>query len=182
MEKEIFKDIKGYEGFYQISNLGRVKRLDRKVKHMGGYRILKGRFLNPHLGKIGYYSIDLRINNQREKCTIHRLLAIHFISNPENKPQVNHINGIKSDNRLCNLEWVTCSENGKHAYLIKLRAPIKLIGEKNPLSKLTENQVIDIKNRLKKGESGASIGRIYGVGRDTISLIKQNKNWKHLNN
>jgi hypothetical protein len=176
MEKEIFKDIKGYEGLYQISNLGRVKSFNKKIKHMSGYRLIKEKFIKPHLGKNGYYAIDLKNNTKREKYTIHRLIAIHFILNLENKPQVNHINGIKTDNSIENLEWVTNLENAKHAYKTGL---IKL-GERSNLSKLTDKQVLEIKERLKNKESHELIAKSYNVHRTSISKINQNKTRQYL--
>lgn len=104
--QEIWKDIKGYEGLYQISNMGRVKRFKRKEE----------KNLNPCKDKRGYLRIDLYKKGNRKNITIHRLVAIHFIPNPENKPEVNHKHGIKTDNRATELEWVTTSENEKHAY------------------------------------------------------------------
>ena len=111
MEQEIWKDIKDWEGLYQISNQGRVRQLDRYVNHCKGKRFVKGRILNPYVSKRGYYVVDLQYNQKKKKYTIHRLLMEHFVPNPENKPCVDHINGIRTDNRLCNLRWVTQKEN-----------------------------------------------------------------------
>ena len=100
--KEVWKDIEGYEGLYQISNLGRVKRVITD-------RILKGK---KH--KDGYLLVDLYKNSVGAGKTIHRLVAQAFIPNPENKPQVNHTDEDKTNNMVSNLEWMTAKENNNH--------------------------------------------------------------------
>lgn len=103
LENEVWKDIKGYEGLYKISNLGRIKSMYRR----GGGGILK-----PNLAKNGYYTIGLRLKNKGiKRFLIHRLLALHFIDNPNNLPMVDHINRKRNDNRLENLHWVSVKEN-----------------------------------------------------------------------
>lgn len=104
-----WRDIKGYEGKYQVSNLGNVKSLNFHRKN-------KECLLTPKIDKDGYLEIALYKNGKSKYYRIHRLVAIAFISNNENKKEVNHINGIKSDNRVDNLEWCTSSENQVHAY------------------------------------------------------------------
>ncbi|WPH68848.1 HNH endonuclease [Enterococcus phage EF-M80] len=104
---EEWKDIEGYEGLYQVSNLGRVKR--SKGKYMKSERILM-LFINTP----GYLQVMLCKNNKCKKFTVHRLVANAFIPNPENKPQVNHIDEDKTNNMVSNLEWVTAKENVNH--------------------------------------------------------------------
>lgn len=113
--EEIWKDIEGYEGLYQVSNLGRVKSLERKCKVLNGYRTVNERIRSLNKNRYGYITVSLNKNNKTKICTIHRLVAIAFIENPENKIQVNHIDGDKSNNTVDNLEWVSQEENMQHA-------------------------------------------------------------------
>lgn len=114
---EIWKDISEYEGLYQISNLGNVK--SQHSNRMN--RQKPGKLLKIALMKNGYMSLELRMGDTNKRHLIHRLIAESFISNPDNKPVVNHINGIKTDNRIENLEWCTQSENIRHAIDTGLR-------------------------------------------------------------
>lgn len=109
--EEIWKDIEGYEGIYQVSNLGRVKSFDTKDK-LG--RIRTGRVLKPLKHTLGYLNIGLYKNNTVSKKLIHRLVAQSFIPNPENKPEINHIDEDKTNNNINNLEWSTRKENCNH--------------------------------------------------------------------
>lgn len=136
---ETWKDIIGFEGLYQASNAGRVKSLERVVSCGKGNRIIKEAIKKPGKNSSGYPVINLFKNSKCYPHTVHSLIARYFIPNPSNFPEVNHKNGIKSDNDINNLEWVTYSMNIKHAYdtgLRKKQAPMKgKFGAKNHLSK-----------------------------------------------
>lgn len=121
MTKEIWKDIKDFEGLYQVSNLGRIKRLPKKVynnglKNKNKYFISKEIILKPSTISKGYKGVILTKDKKRYPKKVHRLVAQEFIPNPENKPQINHIDCNKTNNSVENLEWCTNSENQIHAY------------------------------------------------------------------
>jgi hypothetical protein len=179
--KEVWKDIKGYEGLYQISNLGIVKSLVRKVvsvkkkKHM---RTTKERILTNVINAQGYYMINLNINGTSKTCKIHRLVAKTFIPNPDNKCCINHIDGDKLNNEVINLEWVTHQENSKHAHKMGLT---NNSGSKNGNSKLTEKDVLEIRELYDKGNTTyQKISEIYNVTSAMINDIINRKNWKHI--
>lgn len=126
MDNETWKDIKDYKGLYQISNLGKIKKLEKRlISYYKDGRIYKGykkeKILKNRLYNNGYYGVVLSKNNKQKNIFIHRILAIYFIPNPENKLEVNHKDGNKQNNDINNLEWVTKSENQKHAFKIGLK-------------------------------------------------------------
>ena len=112
--EEIWKPVKNYEGYYEISNLGRIKSVERFVKQGSFVRHVKESFKNEYIGPNGYPCVTL-CKNRKSKClSIHILIAQAFIPNPENKPQVDHINTDRTDYRLENLRWVTPKENSNN--------------------------------------------------------------------
>ena len=114
---EEWRDIPGFEGRYQVSNRGRIKSLPRKVNNNTGTLVIKEKILKQRMDFKGYMRIDINDNEGNHKYLgVHRLVALAFIPNPENKPQVNHIDGIKNHNTVDNLEWATNSDNQLHAY------------------------------------------------------------------
>jgi hypothetical protein len=169
---EVWKDIVKYEGIYQISNL-------RNVKSMSFQKSGKEKLMKMTKGQAGYLKIILRLNSIKHTYSIHRLVAIAFIDNLEEKPQVNHKNGIKTDNRVENLEWNTSKENINHSYNTGLKKGYKL-GQKgitNPSSKLNEKDVLEIRNSTLRG---AELARKYNVSSTLIYSVLKNKIWIHI--
>lgn len=163
--EEVWKDIKGYEGMYQVSSFGRVKSIPR-------YRV-SGKIMdvacNGH-----YWRIKLSKNGKSRRVMLHRIIAEAFIPNPENKPQVNHINGNKKDNSIENLEWVTISENQIHAIKTGLR----------PIKTKTGTKVINTKT-MRVFESIKEASREKGIDRCYLALklkgeLKNNTNYMFL--
>ena len=120
--EEIWKPVVGYEGIYEVSSLGRVKSCERTIIRSNGREInFPDKIMKPSINHKGYEIIDLRENGKRSGGFVHRLVGEAFIENPYNKKQINHKNGIKTDNRVENLEWVTNQENMRHAYKSGIR-------------------------------------------------------------
>ena len=112
MTKEVWRDVVGYEGLYQVSSMGRVKSLERRfIDKIGRERYVKECFLKPSTDRGGYLRVGLCDGEKQKTFKVHRLVCEAFHENPDNKPQVNHINEIKTDNRASNLEWATAREN-----------------------------------------------------------------------
>lgn len=128
---EIWKDIKGYEGKYQVSNLGNVKSLQYK-------RLGKERILIPYTSNRGYYTVALSMNSKKTVRTIHRLVAETFVENVEDLPMVNHIDGNKKNNRAENLEWCTQKYNIRHAWENGLTGVKELRKELETYKKIAE--------------------------------------------
>lgn len=124
---EEWRDIKGYEGLYQVSNLGKVRSLDRYVNYNDGtIHLHKGRMLDPIEIKDKYLGVCLSKNNKRNIRSIHRLVMKTFLPNPDNLPQVNHINTCKWDNAIWNLEWCDAKKNNNNPFTIAKRINGKL--------------------------------------------------------
>lgn len=170
-KKEVWKNVVGYNGLYQVSNFGRVRRSSP------GPRTYIGKILRPATSKKGYHNVHLHKNKKGKSFKVSRLVAQAFIPNPANKPQVNHKNGIKNDDRSCNLEWVTNKENCIHrGKVLGLNK-----GELNPNAKLKEKEVVKIKKMLKAGKCLIKdIAKIYNVDETTISNINTGKLWAFL--
>jgi hypothetical protein len=121
LPNEQWKDIDFYRAYYQISNFGRVKSIGRFANvSRGNLRVIKERIMSQSKTTKGYKTVKLTKMKYKKNVYIHRLVASHFVDNPNKKEQVNHINGIKEDNNFDNLEWVTNLENMQHARKIGL--------------------------------------------------------------
>ncbi len=165
---EIWKDIPGFEGIYQASNHGNVKRISVAK---GG----KIKMLSPSKNQCGYLDFSLYKNYKRTHLRAHRLVALLFIDNPENLTEVNHKNGVKTDNHFSNLEWVSHSENNLHAFRIGLRSHK---GDNHNRRKLSYADVVRIREMSKnEGLNHRQIAKIYNVHSTTICDIVNLRSW-----
>jgi hypothetical protein len=178
-EGEIWRDIEGFEGKYQISNLGDVKSLKRKVFYKNGViREIKEKKLKPVLDSYGYLIVclhneDYNGNKFHKNKKIHRLVCENFYLKDEERLGVNHINCIKTDNRLKNLEFVSSKENSVHA------SKNGLLKNMFVSNKLTKEQAFKIKYDSKEF-STRFLSEKYNVSYGTIYAIRNNLNWKEL--
>jgi len=182
--KEIWKDVKGYEGCYQISNKGRVKSLKRIVKksYPPYVQNVKKRILKPNIDKDGYAIIMLGArgnkDHARKHFKIHRLVGIAFIPNPKKLPCINHLNGKKLDNRPVNLEWCTSPDNIKHAVVTGLR---DFRGVLHHNCRLTENNVRKIRKlRNIKNFKASVLAKMFNISVTHVGYISNYKSWQHI--
>lgn len=166
---EIWKPVKNYEGIYEVSNLGRLKRVISN-------RCLTERILK-HNKPRGYHQVTLCKNAVHERAQVHRLVAIAFIENTHNKPFVNHIDSDKDNNTSSNLEWCTQKENVKHSFSQGFRTAIR--GENNANAKLKTEQALSIRFLANLGFEQRDIAREYGVSNSLVGRIATNKAWVH---
>lgn len=162
------KPLMGYDYEYVINENMDVFR--KKYVSRDG-KFIKSKKLSQSLGKNGYYYVNLKKNGKTKLEYVHRLMGKAYIPNPEGKPQINHKNGIKTDNRIENLEWVTEKENAVHAVVNGLSD----IGEESKKSKLTLEEAIQIKN---SSGSDTETAEVYGVSRAQVRRIKEGINWR----
>lgn len=126
---EVFKPVSGYGGAYEISNLGNVRSVTRKVIRRNGRVIsIKGKDMAMRTDEKGYMRVCLNNNGKTKRVAVHRLVAMAYLPNPDNKPQINHIDGNKGNNCVWNLEWCTNGENQKHAYRTGLKHSVDSSG------------------------------------------------------
>lgn len=169
LKLEQWRDVIGFDSIYKISDLGRVKSL----------KFNKERILTQIKTTGGYLDVGLHKNKyfKKERLKVHRLVAIAFIPNPENKPEVNHKKGFTKYNVMSQLEWVTSTENQLHAYRTGLRTSLK--GNKVNSCKLNEKDVLKIR-RIGNSISKAEIARMFGVTDVNIGCILRRITWKHI--
>lgn len=149
--EEVWRNIPDYEGLYMVSSLGRIKSLSRIVKTKTGTQTVKERILKPYMDR-GYCRITLSYGNNFFRKAVHQFVALAFIPNPDNKPHINHINGIRDDNRIENLERCTSSENEIHSYSV--------LGKVNANRKLTNDDAEYIRTNAVKAERFKKGGNI----------------------
>lgn len=167
IDNEIWKNVEDYDGSYQVSDMGRVasKKLSDKI------------ILKSSLDSDGYKQVVLSKNNIQKTIKVHRLVALAFIDNPDNLPQINHLDGDKSNNKTDNLEWISISDNISHAFRTGLKVSLK--GSQIGNSVLIEKDVKNIRN-LKGKISNKEIAEQYRVSTATVSNILNLKSWRHI--
>ena len=169
---EIWKDVPGYTGYYQVSNCGRVRSLDRIWFRVTGTHLRKGRTLKSGLNIHGYPFVVLcKCLEKKRIKTVHSLVATAFLGSRKSGYEVNHKNGVKTCNSHHNLEYVTHKENVRHGLNILGISRIKN-------SKLALEDALNIRKLIKSGISQRNISKQYGVHFSTISQINKNQIWK----
>lgn len=169
LEGEIWKDVAGSKGEYFVSNLSRVKSLK-----LNRVKILKNHIIN------GRRMVFLRIDGKYVRSFVYRFVAKAFLLNPESKTQVNHINGIKTDDRLINLEWATNSENLIHARKNGLVKEKYNEGSNHGMAVLSTNDVKDILRKRKDGKKYKDLSKLYNVSISCIQSIVERRNWSNV--
>ena len=176
---EIWRDIPEYVGFYQASNQGNIRSCEREIVTSNGRRwIQPGKVLSAddnHKG--GYLAVQLSRSGIAKRFLVHRLVAITFIGNEQGLSEVNHKNGVKTQNHVDNLEWSDRKWNIEHAVQNHL---IDNKGEKNQMAKLTASEIINIRDLAESGLSNSEIASKTRATKRNVRNIVSRTSWKHL--
>jgi len=172
---EEWRDIPDFEG-YQVSSFGRVKGVDRLRKGKTGLRLTNGQEMKQVLNKKGYPEVRLRKNGCHTRL-VHKLVASAFMTKPEGCTQINHLNGVKTDNRLTNLQWVTQSENQLHAYKLGLQP--SRAGERNGRATITDEKVTALKELYNSGKSAKEVSEIMNISLYVVRGIISGRTWRN---
>lgn len=176
---EVWKDVPDYEGYYQVSNKGNVRSVDR-VK-CDGIR-MKGITRKQHADSCGYMLVALSKDGKQKHLSVHRLVALAFIPNPDNLPQVNHKDEVRNHNNVENLEWCSIIYNQNYGHR-RERSSASSKGENNARAILSANDVKEIRRTYIPGDKEYGVRALanrFGVKYVTIQKIIQGKLWKHL--
>ena len=174
---EEWRPIKGYEGLYEISNLGRVKSLERIITRSDGVKqTIKSKILKGTRDKDGYLIVGLSKNYETKQFKVHRLVAETFISNPDNKPEVDHINTNRTDNVATNLRW--CTHEGNCNNVLSKKKRSEKIGKDNPKSKKVVQLTLD-GDLVKVWDSAKDAVREEGFSDSHISNCCKGKRKTH---
>ncbi len=173
---EIWKPVVGYEGFYDVSNLGRVRSLPRVVISRGGTRVSPGRILKDSCPQRNYHMVILFKHGLSKTIAVHRLVLIAFVGSPPNGHEAFHWNGHGKDNRLANLRWDTRKANRDD----DVRLNVRKRGEQRAWAKLNIEKVKQLRERVASGESMNKVAITYGVHPGTIGKICRHEKWNHV--
>lgn len=179
MRTENWKDVPGFEGFYQASDLGNVRSVPREIVTSDSRRWIqpgKRMTLGAH-HKGGYRTVVLCRFNKPRAYLVHRLVALAFLENPDGLPEVNHKDGDKAHNAVSNLEWISRKDNIDHAVCLSL---INNKGERNQQAKLNEATVRHIRRLKSQGLSNTKIAALTGATARNVKNITSRTSWKHI--
>ena len=167
---EFWKPIEN-TSYYMVSNLGRIKSLTRRIAHKDYFRVINERIMSLSSDKTGYKKTILRLEEGPKTVLVHRMVANAFLPNLKNLPNVIHLDGNRLNNHVNNLKWTTVCETNKSSTRCK--------GVTRYNARFTEEQIIDIINRLKIGMKAPSIAKDYKVSKSLIYNIKNGITWSH---
>jgi hypothetical protein len=181
-EIETWKPVVGWEGYYEVSSLGRIKRLPLKITCLSkqGNPCLKkwkGGFLSPHINKDGHFYIGLCKNGERKILKVHRIVAEAFLVPVPGKTHIDHIDANKLNNTPSNLRWCTHAENIRYGWETGC---YNNVGSKHPLSKLTEEIVKQIKIEIANGGRNYIIAKQFGISQQNVCDIRKGRLWTHV--